>query len=588
MAPKPPLSPSGGHQRTLTFQYEDRRVRVFDYNVDTMIDKTLRHIELEALEKLNLPKGTYDFFDNYGRIEHTEDLQRALENAGPGECVIKVKEHIQFVMIRNLENEIATLRGENQRLANEINSAENRANQQTEASKDQIMKVVTRMERKLETETHPTLDALARDRTQLQREMRTIQEKLSGINITELQEAAEEAKSLKEETKAALQRINELEKDWLTSKDHFQEEITRCQDDLKELQRYMQGKIEVCIGADADLRREQQLTNERLQLAQDDMRLMSEELHALVIRCSGVLEENAELRTLTGQLREDTEYLRNETGQVVTRIHCLEGAATEKWQNFAPGVKYFRKWHSIAKGPDVQLSPDLQRATGRGFLAARGLVVGNEEGLIIADGPCRRFGTAGTFASYFEIEINEVSAAAAGVGGLYVGVCIQSAEEVADHPRKEFDGWLIGGPAKALICRAGTDGLGDPDPSELPDTFAVGVHSTTLESAAEAAQLLRESLKPKPKGEVRSVESSWDNQGLVMADRIGVLFKLHRDGGARLRVSVNGVVKCNHEFIDAPPAAAVGFLTPVVRLAGSGKSIKLLPGLTPPPRILAD
>lgn len=590
MMPRPPASPSGGAQREIVFQYEDVRVTVCEYNVDTMTDKSFKMMELEAEEKLGLPKGSYDFFDAYGRIEHTEDLQRALENAGPGECVIDVREHRQFKLIRNLEQEIALMRGDSQKVTQEIVAAEARAVQKTEDYKEQIMRVVRKIETKLEAETHPSLEALSRDRTQMKREMRAIQERLAGINIAELQDIAEQSLTLREETKAALVRIGELEADWLTQKEQFKRDIDMCQQDLKELQRYMQGKIDVCVETDADLRREQQLTNQRMQLTADDVRLMSEELHSLVVRCGGVLEENAELRTLTGQLREDTEHLRNDTGHVLTRVHCLEGAATEKWQNFAPGVRYFRKWHGMCKGPDVQLSSDLQSAIGRGFMAARGIVVGNEEGFIIADGPCRRFGTAGTFASYFEVEINEISAAARGVGGLYLGVTIQSAEEVLDHPRREFDGWLIGGASKALIYRAGTEGCGDPDPSDVPATFSVGVHAESLQAATEAAQMLRESLKPKPKGEVRSVESSWDQdaQPLGISDRIGVLFKLHRDGGARLRIAVNGVVRANHEFVDAPPAAAVGFLTPVVRLAGTGKSVKLLPGLTPPPRVLSD
>merc|ERR1719436_2215462 len=105
------------------------------------------------------------------------------------------------------------------------------------------------------------------------------------------------------------------------------------------------------------------------------------------------------------------------------------------------------------------------------------------------------------------------------------------------------------------------------------------------EPRAEAIQRLHAALPPRPKGEVREVESSWSSQALQKGDRVGVLFKCHRAGGVRLRIAVNGNVVATHEFIDAPSAEAVGLLTPVVRLAGSTKSAKLLPGLHPPARV---
>lgn len=46
-------------------------------------------------------------------------------------------------------------------------------------------------------------------------------------------------------------------------------------------------------------------------------------------------------------------------------------------------------------------------------------------------------------------EVDEISAAPAGSGGFYVGMSLQSGEEIARHPRKEFDGWLVGGNRKA-------------------------------------------------------------------------------------------------------------------------------------------
>lgn len=61
-----------------------------------------------------------------------------------------------------------------------------------------------------------------------------------------------------------------------------------------------------------------------------------------------------------------------------------------------------------------------------------------------------------------------------------------------------------------------------------------------------------------------------------------------RVGLARLRVSVNGSIVLTQEFMDAPTAEAVGFFTPIVRLAGSGKAVRLCPGVTPPAKMLAD
>lgn len=284
-------------------------------------------------------------------------------------------------------------------------------------------------------------------------------------------------------------------------------------------------------------------------------------------------------------------HLRSECGQVRTRVHAIEGSASDQWEGFAPGILYFRRFHGVAKGIDVQLSSDLCQATGRGFLAATGVVMGNDEGLCVGDGPCRRFGTPGSWSSYFEIEIDEICAAPAGSGGLYVGFSVQNGEEISQHPRKEFDGWLVGGHEKALVCRAGVSENGEdlPPLSALqPAAFGSDLSTSAAQKAAEAQRMLRAAMPPKPKGEVRQLSGTWNSESLVPPDRIGILLKFHRDGGARLRVLVNGNVKCSHEFTEAPPAEAMGFLTPIVRLAGTGKSVKLHPGLSPPARALAD
>merc|ERR1711879_143223 len=142
------------------------------------------------------------------------------------------------------------------------------------------------------------------------------------------------------------------------------------------------------------------------------------------------------------------------------------------------------------------------------------------------------------------------------------------------------------GKSKALLCRCGTSerGFDDlPPPSALqPSAFGSDVSSSAAEKAAQALTLLRKTLPPQPKGEMREIDSNWKSAELKRGDRVGVAFKCHRNGGARLRILVNGDVKASHEFIDAPPARAMGYLTPVLRLAGTGKSAKILPGLTPP------
>lgn len=68
---------------------------------------------------------------------------------------------------------------------------------------------------------------------------------------------------------------------------------------------HSRGKLDVCISADADLRREQQLVGERMALIADDVRLVRKAHDNLEKRCSLALEENDELRTLVGSLHED-------------------------------------------------------------------------------------------------------------------------------------------------------------------------------------------------------------------------------------------------------------------------------------------
>jgi hypothetical protein len=556
--------------------------------------RTIDDVEKAAQEVLELPQGTFDVFDAYGQLRQPEDLQRAIRmaHAGKADCNLEVKEHFAFKKIKKIEQQL------NLQVAKEIKLEADMANAQTdnrfddkiEVLKKELIGMINALEAKLATEIKP-IEELLSSRTQLRNEVGALQEKVGAINLQELREISEKCVTLREEVGSSTKRVEAIESEFRRDKDQMQSDIKRNTEEVTELSKYFSGKIDVCIQADGDLKRDLQLTSERMQLLNDDLRLNQDSLRDLKMRTTGALEESEELRTLMGSVREDNEHLRNECGQVRTRMHCIEGAATEQWEGFAPEVLYFRRFHTSAKGADVQLSSDLSVATGRGFLAATGVVIGTDEGLCVGDGPCRRFGTPGTWSSYFEIEMDEICKADAGSGGIYVGVSLQSGEEIAAHPKREFDGWLVGGSGKALICRASSDKSTDdlPPPSALqPAAFASDSASSATQKSAEAIKKLRQALPAKAKGEVRECDGSWNSDALRPPDRIGILFKCHRDGGARLRVLVNGKVQCSHEFIDAPPAEAMGFVTPVLRLAGSGKSAKLLPGLSPPARALAD
>ncbi|OLP87017.1 Mitochondrial phosphate carrier protein [Symbiodinium microadriaticum] len=362
-------------------------------------------------------------------------------------------------------------------------------------------------------EVGPALEAVMNKQHDNEKDIRSVAEKLAQFDLQELRELSANALQMRDEVMNCINRLNVLDSQWLRDKEELREIVERTNQDLKDLQKYIMGKIDVGIEADADLRRDQQILNERMQLIADDLRLLMEEHQRLANRTLGVVEENEEMRTLLGQVREDNEHLRHDNFQVSTRVLSLEGAASEKWQEFTPAVLYFRNWHRTAKGDDVQLSADLSIAVGRGFLAATGVVIGNTEGLAVGDGPCRHFGTPGCFSSYYEIEVDEVTASPAGAGGLFLGVSLQSGEEIANHPRKEFDGWLVGGSGKALTLRASC--AAEPiDAEKLPDTFAPTSDERSLRDARKALKLLRAALPPLAKGKVEEVElrDSWSSE----------------------------------------------------------------------------
>lgn len=539
-----------------------------------------------AADRLDIPHHSFYFKDRYGKIATNEDLQRAIHNA-KGDCNIDIVELNHYQRLRALEKHQAKQDIRMAEIEASMKKGEQDFDDKIQQARDDAKADTRRLEKRVDQEVRPVIDALVRDKNRLQNDVRIIEEKISELDIAEMKEIAETCKALRDEVKEAVRKVNEMQAAWAIDKQRLNEMGLQCQQDLHELQRYLQGKIDVCIEADADLRREQQLCNERMQIVADDVRLLTNEARRLMRQVAGALEESEELRTLLGQVREDNEHLRSDHGNVKTRVHCIEGQALEVWKGFMPGVLYFKQWHRIAKGPDIQLSKDLTTGTGRGFMAVTGLVVGNNEGLLVADGPCRRFGTPGMYSSYFEVELTEAKTVPDGMGGFYVGMSLQSSEEIAAHPQKEFDGWLLGGGSKALVCRAGTPPDLPVDPNKVPGTFAPGASEGTLGNVKDAMSMLRKALPPREKGEMREFGSSWNSQHLKVGDRIGVLFRCNRDIGARLRISVNGEIMATQEFSDAPTAEAVGFFTPVVRIAGSTKTVKLLPGLTPPSAMLA-
>eukprot|EP00928_Gymnodinium_smaydae_P052946 TRINITY_DN37062_c1_g1_i1.p1 TRINITY_DN37062_c1_g1~~TRINITY_DN37062_c1_g1_i1.p1 ORF type:complete len:629 (+),score=153.88 TRINITY_DN37062_c1_g1_i1:98-1888(+) len=592
---------------TLSFSHLTRKV-VSDHAAEDILagHKSFEAVSTEAEQRLGVHPGTYDFYDIYGKVEVIDDIQRALKLCGEGSCNLEMRERFQFMKIRVLEENNAALTERVAALEQGLKQQDVRTDERIEAAKRELKQIISRVNSKLVDDVVPTVEELQRDTTKLKKEMRITQEKLGSIDIQALKDMMEKARVLSEQMGYAIKKVGDLDADVQQTKETLKSEIERTNQEIKDLQRYIQGKLDVMLEADADLRRELQLLSERLSLAQDDHKLLQENLKKLEARCMGALEESEQLRDLMGQVREDNDHARHDNHMVSTRVHCLEGEASDKWKGFAPGVLYFRNWHHLAKGPDVQLSASLITATGRGNMAHSGVVMGTTEGLVVASGPCRRFGTPGQFSSYYEVEIEEIRSAPPGAGGMYLGFSLQSAEEILAHPKNEFDGWLLGGHLKALICRRSdftpveTEAPADQKEWEkkvihkvqgkaIEDTFAVAITSHGPdEYTVDACKMLRSCFPARAKGEVKEVVGFWSSEDLTVCDRIGVLFRCNRGGGAVMRISVNGTIMAEHKFMDAPPAEAIGFLTPALRIAGTGKSVKIMPGLSPPTKMLAD
>eukprot|EP00406_Dinophysis_acuminata_P034996 CAMPEP_0179370686 /NCGR_PEP_ID=MMETSP0797-20121207/85323_1 /TAXON_ID=47934 /ORGANISM="Dinophysis acuminata, Strain DAEP01" /LENGTH=530 /DNA_ID=CAMNT_0021086485 /DNA_START=74 /DNA_END=1667 /DNA_ORIENTATION=+ len=523
------------------FVYRDRRVPA-PASYSNFLNK-IETVRLLAEEQCGVPPDTYDFYDSHGKIADREDLHRAIQSAGD-ECSIEVREHRHYVQIRTLEEQLAALTARTTKLEKALRASEQRTDMKVEEVKDWTKGLLANVDRRLQ-ELHSKSEELSRDRNHLQRQTRLIEEKLNKLNVDDVRQMMDDNKETMKEMRYAIKRVDKLDHAWGEDKASIVEDATRTKGDLKELQRYVQGKIDVCIEADGDLRREQQLSHERMQLLADDLRLMTDEHKLLTLQSARVMEEVDDLRARFGRTRDETEQYRLDIGSVRTRVHCIEDTAAESWEGFAPGVLYCRQWHRAAKGADVKFSGDLLVATARGFLASNGHVVGNSEGLVLGDAP------AGA-----------------------------SASRAPSPPTTSS--------TKALVCRAGVDGAPAQDPPVPPATLAPGIVPPSALVVAEAMKTLQACLPPRSSGEVQQVESDWDDQALGISDRVGVLFKCRGEGGAHLRVAVNGEVVATHYFVEAPPAEALGFLTPALRLAGTGKSVRILPDSKPPPHMFAE
>jgi len=564
--------------------------------------RSIEALALQAEQKLGLAPGSFDFHDEMGRIDTPQDLNRALRSAAAErqDCTLQVREQGHYLRLRSLEAEVVQLKNRKQP-DDHAQELKQEFKQQLNLMSSQITNVISKLDKKIEEEVKPEMDSQAQGQNALSQQMTAIQQKLSGLDVEELRSISNDVGGFKKVFLTTIERIDRMEAAFAADSARILADNETMRKALGELERYIHGKIEVCIEADGDLRKGQQIIAEKIGLVADDLRVLQRDLRMLGHRCHDTLEAGDGMRTLLGAVREDNLKLTKQCNEMVTRMRCVEYSAEEKWEGFFPGVIYFRKWHKEAKGGDVQLNADLSVATGRGFLSATGFIMGSDEGLCVADGPCRRFGTSSAFSTYFEIEVDEITSSPAGSGGLYVGVAIQSAEEIHAHPKHEFDGWLLGGPSKAVFCRAGSTGVGLEEaeydgliPGSVPQPRGdqKAQLGTTKDSdakaAADAVQLLRAALPPRSKGEITTAPSTWSSESLRMGDRVGVVFQSHREGGARLRVVVNGNVVGQHEFRGAPPAQALSLLHPVVRLAGTSKAVRLRAGITPPGRVLGD
>jgi hypothetical protein len=514
--------------------------------------RTIEAISWEVQNSLGIAKEEYDFHDVYGAVTAPEDLARAMQMAGTNDCVLKVVYHTVFARLRGLMKEVEFLKSKVGLQDLAIQESEGRSAKALEDSAAHLTEMINHVDIKF-NEQNQTVARLCKDSSSMQMEVQSMGMTLRELDIKELKELMENAKVAQLQVTDALNRVTQLERSWEVEKEMMMNDLEDQKKDLANVQRSIAGKIDVCIEADADLSREMRLVSEKCALNADDVTLIQEEMKKVVYKCQLAMEQSLESKTLLSGVREDSAKVLGDSNMLKERVHCLEGVAADKWPDFAPGVVFCRRFHQEAKGGDVQLNADHCVATGRGFSALQGVVIGNDEGLVMGNGPCRRTGKPGKFVSYFEVEITEVYANAEGCGGLYLGASVQSAEQVLEHPRKEFDGWLIGGKRAAFVQIRG----------------AHGKQFSAIRPSSKAAEII-------------PLEAAWNAEVLRAGDRVGVLMTLKREGGMVMRVVVNGTITSTEVFSDAPPEDQCQFLTPVVRIAGTAKSVRICPGLDPP------
>eukprot|EP00746_Dinoflagellata_sp_MGD_P073539 gnl/MRDRNA2_/MRDRNA2_29827_c0_seq1.p1 gnl/MRDRNA2_/MRDRNA2_29827_c0~~gnl/MRDRNA2_/MRDRNA2_29827_c0_seq1.p1 ORF type:complete len:542 (-),score=131.39 gnl/MRDRNA2_/MRDRNA2_29827_c0_seq1:123-1748(-) len=520
--------------------------------------RTIEAISWEVQNSLGIAKDEYHFHDIYGPVTEPEDLARALQMAGTNDCVLKVVYHAVFARLRGLMREVETLKSKVGLQDQAIQDSEARAAKALEDTTHHLSEMIGQIDIKFNEQTQ-TVARLCKDSSSMQMEMQSINMTLRELDIKELKELMESAKVAQLQVQDALNRVTQLERSWEVEKEMMMNDIEDQKKDLANVQKSIAGKIDVCIEADADLSREMRLVSEKCALNADDVTLIQEEMKKVVYKCQLAMEQSLESKTLLSGVREDSAKVLADSNMLKERVHCLEGVAADKWPDFAPGVVFCRRFHQEAKGGDVQLNGDHCVATGRGFSSLQGVVIGNDEGLVMGNGPCRRTGKPGKFVSYFEIEITEVYANAEGCGGLYLGASVQSAEQVLEHPRKEFDGWLIGGKRSAFVQIRG----------------AHGKLFSNIRPASKASEII-------------PMEAAWNSEVLRVGDRVGALMMLKREGGMVMRIVVNGTVTSTEVFSDAPPEDQCQFFTPVVRIAGTAKSVRICPGLDPPKYAMED
>lgn len=522
---------------------------------------TIEAISWELENRLGIPKEEYNFHDQYGAVTEPEDLQRAIKMSAAGPCVLTVVYHAVFKRMRALMKEVDLLKIKVESQDQAVKDSETR-------SAEALERNVAEMNRQIHDVTnqcHQQSEVCARlskDNASMQMEVQSIGMTLRELDIKELKELMENAKVAQNQVQDALNRVTQLERSWEIEKEMMMNDLEDQKKDLASVQRSIAGKIDVCIEADADLSREMRLVSEKCALNADDVTLIQEEMKKVVYKCQLAMEQSLESKTLLSGVREDSAKVLADSNILKERVHCLEGVAVERWPDFAPGVVFCRRFHSELKGDDVQLNADHTVATGRGFSALQGVVIGNDEGLVVGNGPCRRTGKPGKFFSYFEVEITEVYGNAEGSGGFYIGASVQSAEQILEHPRKEFDGWLMGGKKNGgMVHIRGAHGK----------LFSV--------------------IRPGQKaGEVipMNMSGGWNSEALRVGDRVGLAMMLKRDGGMIMRIVVNSVTQTTEAFTDCPPEDQCQFFTPIVRIAGTAKSVKMCPGMDPPKAIMQD